>query len=68
MTCIICGEQVPQNNVICIDCLRELGETVVQKRNQVINDVMKQVAQEADKVYEKDPTRGRGRGPKWMDG
>lgn len=68
MTCPICGKQVSQDYVLCLGCLEGISEAAEQKRNQVINDAMEQVSCEADEVYEKDPTRGRGRGPKWMDG
>lgn len=68
MRCLVCGTQVSQEYVLCSGCLHEIGEAVEQKRNQVINDAMEQVSLEADEAYKKDPTRGRGRGPKWMDG
>lgn len=68
MICLGCGEPVPQNYLYCNDCIREIVETVEQKREQIFNNAARQVEHEADKVYAKDPTRGRGRGPKWMDG
>lgn len=68
MKCLVCGTQVSQEYVLCIGCLKEVSETAVQSRNQLINDAMDKVSKEADEVYEKDPTKGRGRGPKWMDG
>jgi uncharacterized membrane protein YvbJ len=68
MICAVCGKQVPQEYVFCLDCLHDIKEAVKQKRNQVINDAMEKVSKEADEVYEKDPAKGRGRGPRWMDG
>lgn len=50
------------------ECIQEISDIAAQKRNQIINDAMSKISHEADEVYEKDPTRGRGRGPKWMDG
>ncbi len=68
MTCVVCGKQLPQEHVFCLGCFQEIVETAGQKRRLIINDAMEQVSKEADEVYEKDPTKGRGRGPKWMDG
>jgi hypothetical protein len=31
-----------------------------------VNSIFKRLEKEADDIYEKDPTKGRGRGPKWI--
>jgi predicted amidophosphoribosyltransferase len=63
--CPECGEVVSHD--ICPRCARELVEAVVERRIRVVNDAIQAVEKEADEVYALDPTRGRGRGPKWMD-
>ena len=63
--CPECGEQFVGD--ICPVCVRELMEAVKDRRLQVINDAMHKVAEEAEEVYAMDPTRGRGRGPEWMN-
>lgn len=68
MRCSVCGIQVSQGYALCLGCLREIGEAAEQRRNQIINDAIDKVSKEADEIYKKDPTKGRGRGPKWMDG
>lgn len=63
--CPSCGEQFVGD--ICPNCVRELVTVVKERRLQIINSAMCDVDKDADKVYALDPTRGRGRGPKWMD-
>lgn len=67
MTCVYCrGTSVPPYN-LCEDCLRRMAEAVSHKRTQIANEAMRKISEEADEVYRQDPTKGRGRGPKWMN-
>ena len=68
MICTVCGNPVLHKYAICHDCLQNFQETVRQKRHLFINDMMDQIGKEADEVCAADPTKGKGRGPKWMDG
>lgn len=63
--CPACGKEFAGD--VCPDCVRKLVEIVEDRRLQIINAAMDEVAKEADEVYAQDPTRGRGRGPKWMN-
>ena len=68
--CHICGNPSPQLVCVppmCMDCARDVYQQMKDLRTQVINNAMKHVATEADEIYRSDPTRGRGRGPKWLD-
>ena len=64
-TCLMCGES--SSHAVCIKCTRKIAGIVEEKRNIIINNAMRSLDEEADKVFDQDPTRGRGRGPKWMD-
>lgn len=60
-----CGELSPQP--ICLSCCKAFAELIAEKRIAFTNNLFKQFEKEADDIYEKDPTKGRGRGPKWMN-
>ena len=68
MTCLNCGKQMSQHYGLCMSCLAEVEEAAMQSRYDIINGAIESIDHEAREVYKKDPTRGRGRGPKWMDG
>jgi hypothetical protein len=68
MTDLICPVcEGPAPHAMCPNCSRELVEAVRARRDQIVNDAMQKIEKEADEVFEADPTRGRGRGPKWME-
>lgn len=64
-SCIVCGD--PSPHTVCVECAKKIAGIVEEKRNMIINNAMRSLDEDADKVFDQDPTRGRGRGPKWMD-
>jgi len=68
MKCSICGKDgvivgVPP---VCLDCARNIYVSALNSRDNLLNEAMKKLDKDADRIYELDPTRGRGRGPKWV--
>jgi hypothetical protein len=63
--CEACGNTIEEE--ICVTCVRKIAGAVDERRDAIINSAMHSLDEEADKVFDQDPTRGRGRGPKWMD-
>lgn len=65
MNCLNCGEST--EHAVCEGCMREIAGVVENRRVDIINGAMQSLSEEADKVAEIDPTKGKlGRGPKWM--
>ena len=63
--CRVCKEA--EVYPVCPSCARDMVYKVKDQRVHLINDAMRSVTEEADRVYDLDPTKGRGRGPKWLD-
>ena len=63
--CPLCGELT--SRTLCLKCVQEIAGIINDKRNAIINDAMQSLDREADEVFAQDPTKGRGRGPKWMN-
>lgn len=51
----------------CLECVSRMANALKMKRENVVNEAMSSLTKEANEVLRKDPTRGRGRGPKWID-
>lgn len=68
--CSVCGASsdilvcMPE---MCMPCARDLYAVFKDTRTRIVNEVMQTMDKEADDVLKSDPTRGRGRGPKWLD-
>jgi hypothetical protein len=66
MKCLICKE-APAELGICDKCMCNAAMSAEDERNRLLNDAMKDISDDAERIFEEDPTKGRGRGPKWMD-
>lgn len=66
MTCLICS--APSEHNVCAACIKE-GIGAAQKRqDDIVQDAINYIKTGAEQLYrEVDTTKGRGRGPKWME-
>ena len=53
-----------------VDAARQVANLISEFRQEVIDKVRNEIEKEASEVESSgfDPARGRGRGPKWVDG
>ena len=53
-----------------VDVARQVADLISEFRQEVIDQVRNAIEKEASEVESSgfDPARGRGRGPKWVDG